>query len=212
MTLFRMVLLTIFLLLGCSQQSIAMGFSITVATPPPQTIDELVTQLKQESPREPVKLLFVVSAKKGTISRVNNTGNHVLTIAKEDLLRTIAFTDRPQRLAYDISPAMLLSIWYSGKDSFSIDPPNAVLLDDDDRIAITTLSDMIDDSDVLTFKLNRNAYKEVDKGDRLLGTELHHPTLVIDSSIITAAGVAGLLRAGAQACAEVECYWALVGA
>tara|TARA_R110002020_G_scaffold203959_4_gene407777 strand:- start:598 stop:1212 length:615 start_codon:yes stop_codon:yes gene_type:complete len=204
MILFRMFLLAIFLLSGCSQQS--------VATSPPQTIDELVTQLKAQPSRTKVKLLFVVSAKKGTISRINSTGNHILTIAKEDLLRTIAFTDRPQRLAYDMSPAMLLSIWHSGKDSFAIDPPNAVLLDDDDKIAITTLSDMIDDSDVLTFKLNRNAYKEVDAGNHPFDTELHHPTLVIDSSIITVAGVAGLLRAGAQACAEVECYWALAGA
>ena len=204
MILLRLLVVMLVLLTACTEEA--------VSTPPPTTIDELVTQLKAQSPRASVKLLFVVSAKKGTISRINNTGNHILTIAREDLLRTIAFTDRPQRLAYDISPAMLLSIWHSGKDSFAIDPPNAVLLDDHNKIAITTLSDMIDDSGVLTFKLNRNAYKEVDAEGHPFDTELHHPTLVIDSSIITVAGVAGLLRAGAQACAEVECYWALAGA
>lgn len=204
MTLFKVLILTLLLVSGCSKQS--------VATSPPQTIDELATQLKKQSPHSKVKLLFVLSAKKGTVSRINSTRNHTLTIVKEDVVRSIAFTDRPQRLAYDMSVAMFVSIWHSGKDNFSINPPNAVLLNNDNKVAITTLTEMVDEPSTLTFKLNRNAYKEIDAGDRLLGTELHQPTLVIDASILTAAGLAGLLRAGAQACVEVECYWALAGA
>ena len=74
MILLRLLVVMLVLLTACTEEA--------VSTPPPTTIDELVTQLKAQSPRASVKLLFVVSAKKGTISLINNTGNHILRIAR----------------------------------------------------------------------------------------------------------------------------------
>ena len=195
-------LILIALLSGC--------ISASVPPEPPKTIDELAAQLDEHG-NQKVKLLFVLSAMTGTINELNNTSNHQFSVEKADLTRLVAFTDRPDRYAFDLSIPMFKALWGGGKDSFAIDPPNAVLVDDSGRKGITMLTGLIDEPDNLTLRLDRNAYRTIDSGESLLGTELQNPVLVIDASILTAAGLAGLLRAGAQACVQVECYWALAG-
>ena len=194
------VLIFLFLV-GCSQAPVPLT--------PPQTLDDLVTQLKAQPSGTQVKLLFVISAKKGIVHRVDEKGTHMFVFNKKDLTAAIAFTDRPERHAFDMSLSMFVSIWTEGKDSFADDPPNAVLIDDNAKIGITVLTGLTENPDSVIFSLNRNAYKAIDGADKLT-THLVNPTLVIDS-LITAGGVALLLQQGAKACAAVECWWALAG-
>ena len=198
-----MRLLIFLFLVGCSQAPVPLT--------PPQTLDDLVTQLKAQPSGTQVKLLFVISAKKGIVHRVDEKGTHMFVFNKKDLTAAIAFTDRPERHAFDMSLSMFVSIWTEGKDSFADDPPNAVLIDDNAKIGITVLTGLTENPDTVIFSLNRNAYKAIDAADKLT-THLINPTLIIDSgSIITAGGVAVLLQQGAKACAAVECWWALAG-
>ena len=203
MILSRLLVVMLVLLTACTEEA--------VSTPPPTTIDELISQLKAQPSRTKVKLLFVVSAKEGEIYKLNHSSDtHLVTINKKDLKHVIAFTDRPARQAYDLSLSMFSAIWVQGKNNFRVNPPNSVLTDDNGRVSITVLTSFRNDPDTITFRLNREAYKAIDLDSSLTAT-LVNPVLVIDSSILTAAGLAGLLRAGAQACVEVECYWALAG-
>ena len=202
MILSRLLVVMLVLLTACTEE--------TVSTPPPTTIDELISQLKAQPSRTKVKLLFVISAKEGEIHKLNHlSSTHLFTFKKKDLRHVIAFTDRPARHAHDLSLPMFSSIWEHGNNSFVDDPPNAVLTDDTGKVGITVLTDFIDNPDTITFRLNRDAYKTIDSDDSL-ATTLVNPVLVIDS-VITAGGVALLLQQGAKACAAVECWWALAG-
>jgi hypothetical protein len=151
----------------------------------------------------------VIEAKRGTVIRISDT-QHEFSFRKADLTAAIAFTDRPQRQSFDLPLSIFGVMWDTGKDSFAASPPNAVLEDDKGRLAITELTHFKESTDTVKFTLDRNAYKAIDNGDGL-SHELTNPTLFIDS-LITAAGVAGLLRAGAQACVAYDCYLALAGA
>ena len=203
MILLKILVLMLVLLPACSKTPVSLT--------PPQTLDDLVTQLKAQPSETKVKLLFVISATKGIVHRMNEKGTHMFVFNKEDLTAAIAFTDRPKRHAFDMSLSMFVSIWTEGKNSFADDPPNAVLVDDNSRIGITVLTGLTENADSVIFNLNRNAYKAIDASDKLT-THLVNPTLIIDSgSIITAGGVAVLLQQGAKACAAVECWWALAG-
>ena len=203
MILLRILVLMLVLLPACSK---------TPAPPaPPQTLDDLVTQLKAQPAETKVKLLFVISATKGMVHRMDGERAHMFVVNKKDLTAAIAFTDRPERYAFVMSLSMFVSIWTEGKNSFADDPPNAVLVNDNAKIGITVLTGLVENPDSVLFSLNRNAYKAIDASDKLT-THLINPTLIIDSgSIITAGGVAVLLQQGAKACAAVECWWALAG-
>jgi hypothetical protein len=197
--------------LMCLSLIFPIGCSGDVTSVTPHTIHDLADQLDKEPFNTRVRLLFVLSATEGIVGRVGKTDNHVFSFKEKYLSAAIAFTDRPQRYAFDMSLSMFQALWKSGKDSFRRDPPNAVLKADGSPIAITILRDLNEAEGILSFRLDRNAYKHVDTDGKLTKV-LRNPTLVIDASILTAAGLAGLLRAGAQACVEVECYWALAGA
>ena len=191
----------LFFLLGCPHPH-------ALVSNPASSIEELATQIDSQAPQD-MKLMFVISASRGSVERINET-HHEFSFWKEDVTASIAFTDRPQRRSFDFSISVFKDMWEAGKDSFAKDPPNAVLKDTSSKIAITELIDFRVTGDKVTFVLDRNAYKRIDNDD-VLGNELENPTLFIDS-LITTAGVAGLLRAGAQACAECECYlWPLGG-
>ena len=70
--------------------------------------------------------LFVLQAKKGTMSKTDKKGVYTLLIKHSDMGPAIAFTDRPDRIVKKITPEQLKSIWNKGVDSFEKDPPNAV--------------------------------------------------------------------------------------
>lgn len=72
----------------------------------------------------PLEWLFALSAKQGLISKSDD--EYSLEINAQDLVRVVAFTDRPERIVRVITPSELANEWsMSGTNNFDIDPPNA---------------------------------------------------------------------------------------
>lgn len=175
-----------------------------------ETVRSFADRLSDQNPETPAKLLFVVALEAGTITKVNDT-RHELSFSADDLNTALAFTDRPERQAFDLTLPMLLAMWGEGSNSFVADPPNAVVEDSRFRVGVTEVTGLRADGETITFHLDNMAFRSLDASDDLVG-EVEHLSLFIDSSIITVAGVAGLLRVAAQGCAEAACYlWPLGG-
>jgi hypothetical protein len=175
-----------------------------------ETVRSFADRLSDQNPETPAKLLFVVALEAGTITKVNDT-RHELSFSADDLNTALAFTDRPERQAFDLTLPMLLAMWGEGSNSFVADPPNAVVEDSRFRVGVTEVTGLRADGETITFHLDNMAFRSLDASDDLVG-EVGHLSLFIDSSIITVAGVAGLLRVAAQGCAEAACYlWPLGG-
>jgi len=175
--------------------------------PPPQTGVELADRLDNLPGHMKVKLLFVITAKRAVIEKKED--HYDLSLFKSDDNKLVAFTDRPQRLAFDVSLPMFSAIWDGGKGSFERIPPNAVLVKNNRQISITELTKLYEDETRIVFRMDNSAYQNIDYASN--NGAFGYPVLFIDASIFTTAGLAGALRAGARACAEVECWWALAG-
>ena len=95
--------------------------------------------------------LFALTTTSGSI-RHDSDDEFTLTIHDSESARSIAFTDRPDRLVAHYSFVELLKNWDA---FFADDPPNAALVMEDDRGSISTvvveLSDPQVTDDVLTF-------------------------------------------------------------
>lgn len=80
-----------------------------------------------------VTFLFIQHAQSGSVSEVNATTS---TLELSDVSdKTIMFSDRPDRIVRSQSTSDFVGNWTMGEDSFAADPPNAVLiLDDDDEV------------------------------------------------------------------------------
>ena len=78
-----------------------------------------------------VKLLFIQGAESGSISEVNATTK---TLQLNDVSdKTILFSDRPDRIVSATNTTDFIGNWSKGTNSFAIDPPNAVLVLDDEQ-------------------------------------------------------------------------------
>ena len=181
--------------------------SEAVPKSPPQTGVELADRLSMLPAHMRVKLLFVLTAKRAVVEKKED--HYELSLFKSDGDKIVAFTDRPQRLAFDVSLPMFSAIWDGGQDSFEKVPPNAVLVENNRRISITELTKLHEDETRVVFRMNNSAYHNIDYATN--GGAFGYPVLFIDASIFTTAGLAFALRTGAKACAEVECWWALAG-
>lgn len=70
---------------------------------------------------------------------------------------TLFFTDRPERIAGNMSTERFVPFWSTGKDSFLSDPPNAdvSILDGKDlKQVVVVLHDPVLDGDALTYKVD----------------------------------------------------------
>jgi hypothetical protein len=80
---------------------------------------------------ESPQFLAIQHAQSGTISEINST-SYVLEL--NDLAnKTILFSDRPDRIVVTQSNQDFIGNWTSGQESLRIDPPNAVLVADDQK-------------------------------------------------------------------------------
>ena len=78
-----------------------------------------------------VKLLFIQGAESGSIPEVNATTK---TLQLNDVSdKTILFSDRPERIVATTNTTDFIGNWSTGPNSFAIDPPNAVLVLDDEQ-------------------------------------------------------------------------------
>ena len=76
------------------------------------------------------KFLFIQGAQSGSISEVNATTS---TLELSDVSdKTILFSDRPDRIVASANTTDFIGNWSIGTNNFAVDPPNAVLILDDE--------------------------------------------------------------------------------
>ena len=100
------------------------------------------------------KFFAIQHAQSGSISEINETA---YTLELNDISdKTILFSDRPDRIVKSTSTSDFIGNWSTGEDSFAVDPPNAVLVVDENEgkqnIAIVELFSPVYDSDKKTLK------------------------------------------------------------
>jgi uncharacterized membrane protein YgcG len=76
------------------------------------------------------KFLFIQGAQSGSVSEVNATTS---TLELNDVSdKTILFSDRPDRIVASANTSDFIGNWSIGENNFAVDPPNAVLIVDDE--------------------------------------------------------------------------------
>ena len=103
---------------------------------------------------EEPKFFAIQHAQSGSITEINETVNSLELNDVSD--KTILFSDRPDKIVKYTSTLNYMSNWTSGEDSFAVDPPNAVLVVDEQEekqdIAIVELFKPVYDSNEKTLK------------------------------------------------------------
>ena len=145
----------------------------------PKTLTDLADRIGELPADTAVSLLFAVSVNHGMITKVA-PNRRELTFTTGEISSIVAFTDRPERHAFSLTAAQLSTVWESGSDSFSVDPPNAIIEDSRGRVGVTEVTGFALVSEAVTIQLDRMSYKSLDAGDILDG-EVSDLTLFIDS-------------------------------
>ena len=78
--------------------------------------------------KEP-KFFAIQHANSGSLSEINETAYSLELNDVSD--KTILFSDRPDRIVKSISTLDFIGNWSTGEDNFAVDPPNAVLVVDE---------------------------------------------------------------------------------
>ena len=146
-------------------------------------VNETVTTTNNSNMSEP-QFLFIQTAQSGSISEVNATTS---TLELDDVSgKTIMFSDRPDRIVGSANTTDFIGHWNMGSNSFAVDPPNAVLvLDDEDQreeSAVIELYNPQYDPEANTLKYDitvENAMATTTSSINLPG-EFGQSTLVID--------------------------------
>jgi hypothetical protein len=131
------------------------------------------------------KFLFIQGAQSGSVSEVNATTS---TLELSDVSdKTIMFSDRPDRIVGSANTTDFIGHWNMGPNSFAVDPPNAVLvLDDEDQreeLAVIELYNPQYDPEANTLKYDitvENATATATTSSINLPGEFGQSTLVID--------------------------------
>lgn len=93
--------------------------------------------------KKPIEWLFVITSKQGEIKK-NDQGQYELFLKHAHIERVLAFSDRPNRIVKFISPKDFKKLWGEGKNSFEKDPPNAVAVFGQEKIAMKLMSASVD--------------------------------------------------------------------
>jgi hypothetical protein len=131
-----------------------------------------------------VRFLFIQGAQSGSISEVNATTS---TLELSDISdKTILFSDRPNRIVGSANTTDFIGNWSIGTNNFAVDPPNAVLILDDEveqrqDLAIIELFNPVYDSEANTLKYDITAVNATTTTTSInLPGEFGQSTLVID--------------------------------
>jgi hypothetical protein len=131
--------------------------------------------------------LFIQGAQSGSVSEINAT---TFTLELSDVTdKTILFSDRPDRIVSSIDTTDFVGNWSTGPDSFAADPPNAVLVLDDEEqrqdIAVIELYNPEYDSGANTLRYDITAENATATATTTtsinLPSEFGQSTLVIDA-------------------------------
>lgn len=137
-------------------------------------------QVQTETSIESPQYLAIQNAQSGTISEINST---TFLLQLNDLAdKLILFSDRPDRVVVTQSNQDFIGNWTSGQEGFQLDPPNAVLVIDDqkeDTIEIELYNPKYDNDEKkinydFTFIGNKTTFSD-------LPNELGKSVLIIDS-------------------------------
>jgi hypothetical protein len=136
------------------------------------------------------RFLFIQGAQSGSVSEVNATTSTLELNEVSD--KTIFFADRPDRIVGAENTTDFIGNWSSGPNSFAVDPPNAVLILDDEiegeerqDYAIIELFNPQYDPEANTLKYDitaENATTTTTSSINLPG-EFGQSTLVIDDAV-----------------------------
>jgi len=126
--------------------------------------------------------LFVLQAKKGTITKTDKKGVYTLTIKHSDMGPAIAFTDRPDRIVKKITPEQLKKIWNKGPNSFEKDPPNSVLSAAGVTPRIVILNGDHVSTDTVSFSLS-TSHKAGGELESLVGRNLDDVVVTVDGYV-----------------------------
>jgi hypothetical protein len=132
------------------------------------------------------KFLFIQGAQSGSISEVNATTSTLELSNVSD--KTIMFSDRPDRIVTSVNTTNFIGNWSIGTNNFAVDPPNAVLILDDEveqreELAVIELFNPEYDSEANTLKYDitaENASATTTTTSIDLPSEFGQSTLVID--------------------------------
>ena len=108
----------------------------------------LTSAFAEDAPKQ-ADFLFVQSSKGMTFDKSTNK----LTLTSVGPI-TLFFTDRPERIAGNMSTTAFVPFWSQGKDSFKSDPPNAdvsILEGNALRQTVVVLQDPVLDGDNLAY-------------------------------------------------------------
>jgi hypothetical protein len=130
------------------------------------------------------RFLFIQSAQSGSVSEVNATTS---TLELNDVSdKTIVFSDRPDRIVVSANTTDFIGNWSIGENNFAVDPPNAVLILDDEvqqrqGSAVIELFNPEYDSEANTLKYDIAAENATTATTSIgLPSEFGQSTLVID--------------------------------
>jgi hypothetical protein len=139
--------------------------------------------------------LFIQGAQSGSVSEVNATTSTLELSNVSD--KTILFSDRPDRIVGSANTTDFIGIWSIGANNFAVDPPNAVLVLDDEEqrqeIAVLELFNPEYDSVANTLRYDITAENATTTTTSIdLPGEFGQTTLVIDGSpVYGATGLQG---------------------
>jgi hypothetical protein len=143
-----------------------------------------------------VQFLFIQHAQSGSVSEVNAT---TFTLELSDVSdKTIMFSDRPDRIVTSQSTSDFVGNWSQGEDSFAADPPNAVLVLDDEEveqrqqeIAVIELFNPEYDSEANTLRYDITA-----ENATATSSLMELPSQFVQSTLIIDAGGGGIVSFG----------------
>ena len=127
------------------------------------------------------KLFTIQHAISSSISEINSTAYSLELNDVTD--STILFFDRPDRLVKPMSTSDFIGNWTTGEDSFTDDPPNAVLVVEESKvqdIVILTLFNPVYDSNKKTLKYEVTSDNSTSVN---LQSEFGQSTLIIDPHV-----------------------------
>jgi hypothetical protein len=144
------------------------------------------------------KFLFIQSAQSGSISNVNAT---TYTLELNDVSdKTIMFSDRPDRIVAATNTTNFIGNWSTGPDSLAADPPNAVLVLDDEHqgqgSAVIELYNPRYDSEAKTLKYDMTAVNATATTPSSidLPSEFGQSTLMIDTQAAPISNLSNIAR------------------
>ena len=129
---------------------------------------------------------FIQGAQSGSVSEVNATTS---TLELSDVSdKTILFSDRPERIVGSANTTDFIGNWSTGPNNFAVDPPNAVLILDDEveqrqDLGVVELFNPQYDPEANTLKYDITAENATTTTTSInLPSEFGQSTLVIDGS------------------------------